>query len=128
PECAWSPSTVTTYLLAAQLAVTSPIAVPAFSRRRPCSMWISAQKAALGPSPSPRNPVGASASPTETPALSVTASAVSSGSTPVYTLLPISDGAKREPSSLNQFTTARLYRGGVPLSDHSSASRNAACA
>ena len=45
--------------------------------------WISAQKAASGPSPSPRKPVGARASATVTPSASRAASAVSSGSEPV---------------------------------------------
>ena len=65
---------------------------------------------------------------TVVPARSEVARAVSRGSLPVKTPLPIMLGVKRLPSSLNQFTTARLKTGTSSPASAAAAARTTAWA
>jgi hypothetical protein len=73
-------------------------------------------------------PISRSAASTVVPAGSVVVRAVRAGSFPVNTALPIMLGLNREPSSLNQLTTATLYWGAESEAAHRATARCAAWA
>ncbi len=128
PLWACAPWTRNPNLCAAHVASTSPIVTPSSSMLRPCWTWISAYEAISGAVKSPRSPIASSASATVTPCGSVVASAASRSALPVKTLPVIIEGLNREPSSLNQLTTARLNRACEGSARSSSAIAKHACA